>query len=811
MLRPIGAGADGQSVCPPSFWRMATNSLNGAVPHRFRPHLVSTAARVTTVEPMPSTLDWLRARDDRALVALLRARPDLTVPAPGDLTVLAGRLNTGPSVWRAMESLSQFHIQVLQALAVLGGDKRAVAHADLYALLGPQVPRAELGKALDKLEGLALIRGVDQIHMPSAVLAVLGPYPAGLGAPGSLSVEQARAATAELDPTSRGILERLATGVPRGTTDSRSSIARAVQALIAAGLLRRVDADTVELPREVGMALRGDEPLGPIRVQPPPDTVREHGVSTVDGTGGGQALATVDRLGRLLDAIGQNPPPALKSGGLGIRELRRLAKAMGTEESVTALDIEVLAAAGLIAAADARGRVSESWTPTVEADAFREGPDEAAWAQIATVWLDLRRNPSRVGSRDAADKVQNALSPELSWIRGPAERRFVLNALAELSPGTGLDPSALSARLAWRSPLRPADQREAVLASTIAQATAMGVVAFSSLTTAGRKLLAGSVEDAAAALQAALPAPVDTVMVQADLTVVAPGRLVPRLATRLGQVADVESAGSATVYRVTPQSIRRALDAGESASDLHELFTVHSITGVPQALSYLIDDVGRRYGVLRLGRASTYLRSDDPALIDQAVAQTSSLGIGLRRLAPTVAISTVSLQDLMTHLRAGGLVPAAEDASGAVVDLRPRPQRTKQPAAQYQHWREHPMPSQAQLDSLVSRMRSADRTGSLYTHHDGLLAGDTLALLRSAVDHRRPLWIGYVDAEGGTTHRMIEPVAMSGGALVAYDRLRGAVRTFVLHRITGVRPVSDDELVGNPGDHRPPEPDGGPA
>jgi predicted DNA-binding transcriptional regulator YafY len=69
-----------------------------------------------------------------------------------------------------------------------------------------------------------------------------------------------------------------------------------------------------------------------------------------------------------------------------------------------------------------------------------------------------------------------------------------------------------------------------------------------------------------------------------------------------------------------------------------------------------------------------------------------------------------------------------------------------------------------------------------------------MGVLRDAVDHRKPLWIGYVDADGGTTHRMIEPVAMSSGAIVAYDRLRGAVRTFVLHRITGVRPVSDDEL-----------------
>jgi len=226
------------------------------------------------------------------------------------------------------------------------------------------------------------------------------------------------------------------------------------------------------------------------------------------------------------------------------------------------------------------------------------------------------------------------------------------------------------------------------------------------------------------------------------------------------------------------------------------------VTGVPQALQYLIDDVGRRYGVLRLGKASTYLRSDDPALIDQAVAEASSLGIALRKLAPTVAVSTVAMPELMTQLRTGGLVPAAEDASGTVVDLRPRPHRTKQAAVRYQHWREPPLPTQEQLDSLVTRMRSADRTGVLYAHGDAQPSGDTLAVLREAVDQRRPLWIGYVDAEGGTTHRMIEPVAMSSGAVVAYDRLRGAVRTFVLHRITGVRPVTDNEDGDQHGIHR---------
>ncbi|WP_420121731.1 helicase C-terminal domain-containing protein [Nakamurella sp.] len=752
---------------------------------------------------MPSTLDWLRSRDDHELVALLRARPDLTVPAPSDLTVLAGRLNTGPSVWRAMESLNAFHIQVLQALAVLDAEKRAVPRSVLAGFLGPEVPADAVAAALERLESLALVRGQDPVAMPSAVLSVLGGLPAGLAAPGSMTVEQAAAALADLDPAARGIVDRLATGVPRGTTDPRSSVGRAVAALVRAGLLRRIDVDTVELPREVALAARGSAPLGPIRVHPPTDGITDHGTATLDGTAAGQALAAVDRVRRLLDLIGQNPPPALRSGGLGIRELRRLAKAGGADERTTALDVELLAGMDLIATEHPRDRVTESWTPTEEADAFLDLPDEAAWADLAATWLDLRRNPARAGTKDAADKIRNALSPELSWIRGPVDRRFVLTMLAELAPGQGLSAAGLDDRIAWRSPLRPPDHRRAVLDATVTEATALGVVAFGGLSSAGRALLADPAaarEAARAALTAALPAPVDTVMVQADLTVVAPGRLVPELAARLAQAADLESSGSASVYRVTPQSVRRALDLGVSTAELHALFREHSMTGVPQALEYLIDDVGRRYGSLRLGQASTYLRSDDPTLIDQAIVQAASLGLDVRRLAPTVAVSTAALPDLMTNLRAGGLVPAAEDGYGALLDLRSRPPRAR-PRSPQQHWREPPTATVDQLGALVERMRSVDRAAPAVQRGDAPI-GDLLEQLRSAARDRRPTWIGYADAQGVSARRLVEPVTVTPGKLVAFDRSRGEVRNFPLHRITSVAAAEPDD----PADAPSPEP-----
>ncbi|MBR7513817.1 helicase-associated domain-containing protein, partial [Mycobacterium tuberculosis] len=78
---------------------------------------------------------------------------------------------------------------------------------------------------------------------------------------------------------------------------------------------------------------------------------------------------------------------------------------------------------------------------------------------------------------------------------------------------------------------------------------------------------ATSAADAEAEMAAALPEPVDHVLVQADLTVVAPGPLVPELAQRIALVADVESAGAATVYRIGESSVRRALDAGLTAAE----------------------------------------------------------------------------------------------------------------------------------------------------------------------------------------------------------------------------------------------------
>ncbi|RIQ15694.1 WYL domain-containing protein [Jiangella rhizosphaerae] len=68
-------------------------------------------------------------------------------------------------------------------------------------------------------------------------------------------------------------------------------------------------------------------------------------------------------------------------------------------------------------------------------------------------------------------------------------------------------------------------------------------------------------------------------------------------------------------------------------------------------------------------------------------------------------------------------------------------------------------------------------------------AATTLADLREALETGATVWIGYVDQHGATTERLVDPARIEGGWLSAFDHRSGEVRSFAVHRISGVAPV----------------------
>jgi hypothetical protein len=756
-----------------------------------------------------SLLDWLRASDDAALAAVLRARPDLAVPPPPDLTVLATRAGIRASVNRACEDLDTLTLAVLEAFAVAGADTEPVTQEQIAALFGDQVPAGRLSAALDALRVRALIWGDPEIRLLPAALEVVSRYPGGLGRPAAALADSGQLARllADTPDAERRVLQALADGPPIGR--SREPGASVVQQLIFRGLLLRIDPETVELPRQVGLALRGPAPLARLVADEPTLDTINPGAERVDATAAGAVLELLRRADLLITAWSEDPPPVLRSGGLGVRELRKAARELGMEVPEAGLLVEVLVAAGLIADSEGTGSAAagSEWVPTTQVDLWAAGGVEQRWIILARAWLELPRLPGLIGHRDDADRILAPMSDELRRPLAPRDRRRVLDALAGLPPGRGVaGVDRLSRVLAWSAPRRGGRLRDELVEWTVAEATLLGIVALGALSGPGRALLASpDPAPVLSALRAALPEPVDKVLLQADLTAIAPGPLRADVAEEMAMVADVESAGGATVYRITEGSVLRALDTGRAPAELHELFAARSATPVPQGLSYLIDDVARRHGRLRAGAARSFLRADDEVLLAEVLAHPSADAWELRRIAPTVLISDLPLVTLLDVLRAAGFSPAAEAGDGSVLDLRPRgrriPAKPRAPASRVSL----PIPDDNQLSALIAAIRAGEQaatmrpsTDSLRRSTDGATNGRssssaTLELLQGAARQRRSVWIGYINSLGVASRRIVEPVSVGGGVLEGYDRAQGDLRRFMLHRITSAAVLDDPD------------------
>ncbi len=730
---------------------------------------------------------WLSGLSDERLVGLLGLRPDLAQPAPGSIAALAARAASRQSIKAAADELDFLRLAVMDGLLVLGADHAAVPVDVLKRLIGERASDTDLNDALDDLRARALTWGEEELRVSAEAGAALPWYP-GQAVTDSDAADELGQALDGLDDAAREVLERLVAGPPVGRTRDAAAGApadRPVQRLLAAGLLRQVDAETVLLPRVVGQILRGEQP-GPIGLAAPDPVVSTTSAADVDASAAGAVMELIRQVEVVLETLSAAPVPELRSGGLGVREAKRLAKITGIGEQRLGLILELAAAAGLIASGVPGVPAPDAatfWAPTVAADRFAEAPAESRWLQLAVAWLELPSRPGLIGDRGPDGKTYGALSDSLYSTAAPMDRALLLSLLAGLPRGAGVDAVSASRALVWRRPRWAARLQPVPVGHLLDEAHAVGLTGRNALSTPARALLGGGGGDSAlAAMAAALPAPVDHFLVQADLTVVVPGPLLREIADELGAVATVESAGAAMVYRVGEQSVRHALDTGRTADGLQRFFERYSKTPVPQGLSYLINDVARRHGRLRVGIAASFIRCDDPVLLSHAVAAPALAGLEVRLLAPTVAVSQAPIAEVLAGLRRDGFAPAAEDSSGAVVDLRRRDARV--PANPVRRSPRPPSrPSAESLSTVVSMLRRVDSSPLTGMRMDPAVA---IALLRQAAVHGTDVLIGYVDAAGVATQRMVRPLAVRGGQLMAWDPTQGRPREFAVHRVTSV-------------------------
>ena len=796
-------------------------------------------ARMSTQTPAPrprSLADELRRRSDQALARLLELRQDLMHPVPADLAALAARATTTASTGRALDALDRWTLQVAEVIAAIPD----ATYAALLAAL-PGTGTGAVVAAVDHLDELALLwrdgggkakaKPSGSIYLTRTVRDLLGPYPCGLAAPSQGRIKLARyeesavpdEVLASAPAEAKELLDRLTWGPPIGRVSaadrvvSETNARTPVEWLLSRDLLVGDDAETVILPRAVSLQLRQGRLLREPQPQAPTlrsQTKREPAL--IDRTAGQHAFTLVRKVEDLLDSWAIDPPDRLKSGGLGVRTLTAAASIIDTDPSTVALVIELSAASGLLT------EDGEVWLPTTNYDLWRSWTTAQRWAHLAHNWFTTTRTPALIGMKSETGarngNVVNALTAEAGRSITPAVRAEVLALLATVEAGGYVDEHNLLTVLDWGSPRRTGELRSALVRATLLEAETLGLTGLGSLAVTGRALL--SIPDQrnttrsrlelppselVAAVTPLLPEPVVHVLLQADLTAVAPGPLESNLARRLALIADVESTGGAAVYRFSDVSVRRGLDAGMTQADVLEFLTDLSSTGVPQPLEYLVTDVARRHGGIRVGLATAYLRSDDESALTSICADKRTAALRPVRLAPTVVAVSAPLDEVLGTLRAAGFAPAAETADGTVVIRRKDSRRAGTSSFSLEAPRGPGAPTGPLVTAAVRALRAGERasgSGSLgpETVTNTAVSGtglprsttaETVAALKLAVQASMAIRIGYADTHGSSTERIVDPLQLLGGVLTAYDHRAAEVRTFAATRITGVEFIEE--------------------
>ena len=629
----------------------------------------------------PSFAAWLRTAPEPWFRAFAAYRTDLLRTDVTDVARLAALAPSQAAVARGLESLDAPALRVVHRAAVL-------------ARIAPAVDRSELLAAAED---------------PAPEAALTSAITAGLLWPATSSGDPAAASAYRVQPEAGALLP--VTAAARATPQPWQSAAD---------------------PR-------------PLRTAAVSDALLEN------AQGAGVAGA-VSRALIVVAEFSDHEVSQLVSGGVGKRDAQTLARAAGTDTAHFALLVELASYLGWLSTT--RDPADPQWRPTAEFDTAAASPREQVWTDLVTAWLTHPVDIAHVlaGTTPAGERIHllgrdehartafggfPSARPQILTLR-----RLVLVALLREGGGRALSEEDVVALLSVTHPLLAAVRTDEV-AQVLDEAESFGLTASPlghpdahALTPIGRVLaewiaavddpfdLLGSspvnaqelASGPPAALReqiAALLPPLETaVTLQSDLTGVAFGPLDHTVSLRLERIADVDTRGQGTVYRFTDDSVTRALRTGESVESILAVLEDVSATEVPTTLEHLVHAAGARLHRIRVARARSVVVVDDPTDLDILLDDPVASAIGLRRLAPTVAVADASSDRVSALLETEDrpilrIDPDAEDPAGtrAPVPARAAPpttRTTRVPAARIE----------AHINDLAAARAQSPRTGS---------------------------------------------------------------------------------------------------
>ena len=529
-------------------------------------------------------------------------------------------------------------------------------------------------------------------------------------------------------------------------------------------------------------------PLSAQRVTPQLGPPREG--LLVDRVAGQQGLAAVGQVREVLRSVSREPPGLTRDGVVAVRELTATATAWRCPESEAARWLELAWLAGLLGPSADGTEVR----PTLAGEAWLTAPAAQAWSVLAAAWWFSDRDWTVFDEATGARAYvfgDSHVSPLAATLR----REWFLAALAAADEHQAAVVN-VAELLAERRPMVERIRIDRLVAAIVAEAELLGVTGRGVVSSFGVAVNATAApldpadpraEEALAAVAAdMLPPEIDSIVVQADLTIVAPGPLVPSLAAAIAAFAEVESTGGATVYRLSVSSVEGALDRGWSADRIVSVLAEASEVALPQPVEYLVRDTAARHGRIRVGDASAYVVTEDAAAADVVAGALAKAGIDASRIAPTVVVTRRAASAVVAAIRAAGVAATVTNpdgtAGGPVSDVLAPAPRPPAPLAELDPARAHALATVLCAAETPREDIDIPPAPEVPRMHPAQVQA---ALSRSLLAGAR-LWLWYADNAGMDSVYLVTPLHLAGGVFEALDAASAAPRKFALTRVIGV-------------------------
>ncbi len=417
--------------------------------------------------------------------------------------------------------------------------------------------------------------------------------------------------------------------------------------------------------------------------------------------------------------------------GISLADTKRISILTGKELDFVRAIFELAAAAGLITSNDGR------WSLTSRAAEWVDLSARERWQLLASTWLELLGTGA---ATELTTEIENGMAMS-DAVRAcfPLERFDTLSRFGHV----------------------------------ITYAELLGLSVDGDTSTWTKLLLAGKHDAAASLISKSLPTTQSRIIIQGDLSVIAPGPLSTDDERALRAFVDIEQAGLASRYRLSALSVSFGMESGLSTEQMRATLQRLAGTTLPQPVDYLLNDAVKRFGRIRViedaRTGGCFVMSSDATLLTELVNDSRLKPYNMIRIDSEALSSRFARDILYFGLREVGHTAIRSDKAGAVIS----PLKVVTAAVQ--------KAESGDWAQTVARLRQSDQTLSSSADDESIMRQILLAIKSKA--KISVTFIGQNDVEQTL---ILEPNGVANGRMRARDRKADIERTIPIANISTV-------------------------